>query len=1312
MPLLFPRASALLCLLLLAWPCLGTAAPSTPFVFDPEAGAPALRNFPPEVYRGHSQIFATARAPDGVMFFGTYASVVAFDGARWRQYPLPGTWTRALAIGPDDLLYIGGGGLLGRLEPAPDTGELRYVSLADRLPAAARDFGTAWSVATAGDSVCFAIDGAVLAWRDGAFRLWPFPGQRPAVRVAGDAVFCHIGERLLRWAGADWQPHLADPRLGRARRLTLLPAPETGALLIVFDDGTLLHADPAGRVTDWPTPAAARLKKSGVRNGLRLPGGAYVLSTAGEGLLFLAPDGTPFRRLNAASGLAHPSTYGLGLGADGTLWIETANGLTALDPFAPWSVFDLRNGRPETIGGMAHRIGAELLVVTGDTAPLRLAPAPDPFGAARLDPLPGVPGARFTNLIRLHGASLSGTERGLGRVDGVPRLIHATSSQVEDVLALGALPGLVVAGLLRGAEIIRVAPDFSATLVARVPDFEFEVTNVVEAADRTVWVGTSAGVALRLRLRPDGTLADTARFGSDRGLPPAAGWVKLLATPSGPIFCTRTGVFRLDPTTDLLVPDPRFARHFPAGINTLPVVTDGDHRFWFQTRRPDGSLQLGRLDTGPGESRWTPLPPGLDAPLGFGGARGLSFLREQSREFLWISGTRATVRLDLSAPAAVPAPPTALVTAVERGSAHWRPRPVPLVLPFSREPLRLHFASPAATLAPVAFETRLLGYDDAWTVAPTTDAAFTNLTGGPFTFEVRARDSLGRTGPVARLVFSVAPPLHRSPAAFALYALALAAALYAGLRWRLGHVERERLRLEALVVARTAELATARDAAESANRAKSAFLAGMSHELRTPLNGVIGYAQVLLADRSLRPEQHERLRIVQTSGEHLLHMINDVLDLAKIEAGKLELRPAPFALADLLADVAAAHAVAAAAKGLALRLDLTSDLPAWVEADAQKIRQVLDNLLGNAVKFTAHGSVTLRVTEIPDSGFDVPGSANPKPKTQNLLPPSSASASALQLSTIDFQPHGKLIGFSVQDTGPGISAADQARLFQPFEQALDYRPAAAGTGLGLAIARVLVERLGGRLTLASPANSGALSAPGATFAFTLPLPVVTPDSATSAVGPRHVGYAGAPRRVLVVDDHAVNRRLLLDLLQPLGFVCTEFASPVEALDRLASGAEPWPDLAVLDLRMAGLDGLALAGRLRALPRGPQLKILLTTASVLTFGADDARRAGCDDFLPKPFRTGELLEKIGRLLALDWRESESNPPFPSAPAAPTPLPAETRAALRELLAAGDLAPFAARLALLRAAHPDSAAALDELAAAAAGFQLARLRQILA
>lgn len=1236
------------------------AAPS----FDPNAGLPVIRNFPPEVYHAHSQIFGTAQTPDGTMYFATYGNVVSFDGERWRQYPVPGTWVRALTVGPDGLLYVGGVDTLGRLEPAADTGLLHFVSLTPALPANHRDFGTVWSSAVVEGRVCFAVDGAVLGWKGGNFRAWEFPKARPALRTAGDAVFCHLGDRIFHWRAGDWQPWLQDARLAEARRVVLAPE-NPGAFLLVLDTGVILRATLGEKtIAEWPTAAAAFLRDAGIRNALQLPDGTYAISTAGEGVVFLAPDGTPLRHLTAATGLANATTYGLACARDGTLWVETANGVSQVDLQNRWSVFDSRNGRPDGLGGDPFVYHGGLAVSVSDATPVWLRPAATGLDVARLEAMAGPLPGRLSSFQSALGHLYSGGERGVMRLDGTPTLVHTTPSQVENLRTVTEIPGVMAIGMLRGIELVRLNPDDTVTPLGVATGLDDEITYIVECPHRTLWAGTTAGAAIRLRLKADGSIDNLTRFDATRGLPPGAGWVNLTTTSDSVLVAVREGVFQLSPDGEKLIPQPAFADHHPAGVNTLPFDSDRAGRFWFQIAQPDGHYETGCLDTRAAIPVWTPLDPAIDAVLGFGGARIATYLREPRGEFLWISGTRAIVRLDPSVSTPPAPPPRSIISEIAQGDRHWAARDRTPRLAFGREPLRFFFSSAQPPGKHLDYETRLLGYDAAWTPAPGPETSYTNLVGGPFTFEVRTHDSLGQPGEPARYTFSVAPPWHRSPLAYSLYTLAALGGIAGFVRWRLARATREQRRLENLVAERTHDLAAARDQAESANRAKSAFLAAMSHELRTPLNGVIGYSQVLQSDRRLAPDQQERLRIVQSSGEHLLRMINDVLDLAKIEAGKVTLRPAACSLGELLRDIAAAHLPAAAAKGLAFELEIAPELPAWVECDAQKLRQVLDNLLGNAVKFTATGSITL-VAARPEPGR---------------------------------------ISFAVRDTGPGISAGDRARLFHAFEQAHDTRPGAPGAGLGLAISRALVERLGGTLTLASELGAGS------TFSFALALPETSRPSVSRDSAERIAGYVGGPQRVLIVDDNDINRRLLVDLLAPLGFVCVDFAAPHVALAQLADGDEPWPDLAIVDVRMDGIDGLAFTRRLRALPRGPQLKVLLTSASVLSFDLAAGRRAGADDFIPKPFHTAELFGKIRQLLSLQWRNSDSAPPFaPAAPAAP--LPNSVRIALREHLAGGDLDAFRAELVRARSAYPGAESRWRELEEAAAAYQLSRLRQLL-
>ncbi|WP_415909665.1 ATP-binding protein [Oleiharenicola sp. Vm1] len=636
---------------------------------------------------------------------------------------------------------------------------------------------------------------------------------------------------------------------------------------------------------------------------------------------------------------------------------------------------------------------------------------------------------------------------------------------------------------------------------------------------------------------------------------------------------------------------------------------------------------------------------------------------------LWARGYNNAIRLDLSRPAAAPRAWPALIRSFQaEGRLVPLPRDgAPLALRYSREPLVAELAAPRFdALDGLRFQTRLLGFSDRWSeLTAEPRVRFTNLEGGPFTLEARAVDATGTVSEVARLVFTVAPPWHRSPLAYALYAVALLAAIAAFVRGRLAAARREQARLERIVQQRTGELAAARDEAEAASRAKSTFLAHMSHELRTPLNGIIGYAQVLLKDDAVAGRQRERVNIVHASGLHLLRMINEVLDFSKIEAGKIERNDAPFHLGQLLRELAVAHEAAAQARGLAFALATPDDLPSHVTGDAQKLRQILDNLLSNAVKFTAQGRVTLQV-ERADAALDS--------RTDRWR-------------------------FTVSDTGVGLDAEDRARLFQPFEQARRDRPAEPGTGLGLAITQRLVQLLGGELQLESAPGRGSR------FTFALPLPAALPPEVPAPSARPVTGYAGPRRRILVVDDNAVNRALLADLLTPLGFAVAEFAS-AEAM--LAAGpGELRADLAFLDVKLTGMDGLELARRLRTRGDSRALPLVFTSASVLTFDRTAAAAIGCPDFLPKPFAETQLQELLTRLLRLEWHYG----PAPAAAGGDLAPPA--RATLEQLLALADSGDIAALRAAVAAARRRHAAdeTLSQVETAAASYQLERVRQLL-
>jgi signal transduction histidine kinase/CheY-like chemotaxis protein len=391
--------------------------------------------------------------------------------------------------------------------------------------------------------------------------------------------------------------------------------------------------------------------------------------------------------------------------------------------------------------------------------------------------------------------------------------------------------------------------------------------------------------------------------------------------------------------------------------------------------------------------------------------------------------------------------------------------------------------------------------------------------------------------------------------------------------------------LERLVRQRTEELSHAKDQAEDANRQKSRFLATMSHELRTPLNALLGFAQILRREGNLDERQDRALEIMQRSGEQLLTLIEDLLDLSKIEAGRLEVDDGDFALGELLTHLSEIFQLRATERGVEFACEVACELPAVVRGDQRKLRQVLMNLLGNAMKYTDTGRVTLRVVLREER-----------------------------------------VRFEVIDTGLGVSDADQSTIFEAFQQVQRRDRVNQGTGLGLAISKHLVSLMGGELQLASEPGRGS------SFSFELTLPALA--ESTVAQVPSHdvIGFEGRPMRVLVVDDDSTNRAFVAQLLVPLGFEVLEAADGRSAITLATAQL---PDLVLMDVVMPQMSGYEAIAEMRKHASLVGTPVIVLSASVFPIDRDQARKSGGDDFVAKPIRTEELLDRIAHHLEIRW-----------------------------------------------------------------------------
>jgi signal transduction histidine kinase/FixJ family two-component response regulator len=391
----------------------------------------------------------------------------------------------------------------------------------------------------------------------------------------------------------------------------------------------------------------------------------------------------------------------------------------------------------------------------------------------------------------------------------------------------------------------------------------------------------------------------------------------------------------------------------------------------------------------------------------------------------------------------------------------------------------------------------------------------------------------------------------------------------------------------------------------AANQAKSLFLANMSHELRTPLNAILGFSELMTRDPNLTSEQHRNLETIGRSGEHLLSLINDVLELSKIEAGRIVLHQEDFNLLHLIQGLEEMFRLRAREKGLSLDFEQAEDVPLYIHADQSKLRQVLINLLSNAIKFTEEGGVALRVYAIASNQKENGG----------------------QFCTLHFE---------VIDTGVGIIPEEQENVFDAFFQAPDQRQSQHGTGLGLTISQRFVSMLGGVLKLNSE------SAGGTKFSFDIPAEQVK-DSDTDNVRPvqRVAGLKPGQEifRILVVEDNDVSRDLLIKLLRQVGFDTREAANGSEAV----AAYEQWrPHLIWMDMRMPVMDGLEATRQIKTSPGGKDTVIIALTASAFEENRKRVIETGCNDFVRKPFREVEIFKILSKHLGVDFVYKEDKP----------------------------------------------------------------------
>lgn len=933
--------------------------------------------------------------------------------------------------------------------------------------------------------------------------------------------------------------------------------------------------------------------------------GLTAQATARGGVSVPLPNGLMWQ-INSLRGLSGRSVTCLLEDRDGGLWIGTDFGISRADLSSPVTLYLRRDGLERSPIRAITRIN-EQLIVAQNRGVYRMLPAnTEERSVAKFEPIPNIwiqPADLHTTADEnLMIVSLVGDNTGLHILHGDTSKIETLSTQpFHRLLPVPGSPDVLALG--RGI-IGRLHPSSSGWKL-NTAQCDWVLPGITTAWDKSgaLWLGDDSKGFARLTASASGWPHCMVKPMPIHRLHQPVTINRLTQNREAPLFFTESGLHHFQDDTGEYIADPRSKPWNTKTIVPLTGLVQPDGRLWVQLRsqdKPRGSRLVRVSSVGDPE---VSLPGNALEAIDFSGEGRLFHDTLHGRSSMWISGSSGLLRCDLAGlDAPYEPPPKPLVRLIDAPSSDIDNPD----LHFTAYHGSMHFIYSVPdyrTGANWTFQTRL-STDDEWSPASTRpETLLQALPSGSYTWSVRAINELGLPGPPCEIAFVLRDPWHRTWQAYALYLIVAAGVVMGFVQWRLAGSRREQRRLESLVQERTVAWQEAAARAETASQAKTAFLANASHELRTPLNAILGYAQLLESNAQLPANSHKPVSTIRQSGEHLLRLINHVLDLAKLESGVTNGSPETITLRPFVEEIAVAHQIAAQNKGLKLTVEISTAAPVHVTVDSLRLRQVLDNLIGNAVKFTETGSIRVAVTTdvAPETLLD----ASPATRYHRLK-------------------------FMIRDTGPGIGEADLQKIFEPFQQTATGVAEGRGTGLGLALARRMVELMGGQLVVNSQLGTGTA------FEFELAL-ADSPSHKSATPVARKTGYTGPRKHLLVVDDEEFNRHLLRDLLTPLGFDIDLASSAAELFARLTINK---PDAIIMDLRMPGMDGMEAIHRLRLDHTSADLKIIAHSASIDATTRTGLDQVGCDAFLPKPFHETELHDILARILEFEWSLEDS------------------------------------------------------------------------